>query len=70
MQIYIEFTCRECGQDIRLHTDTSNYGVLLFDSNTVEQAQVLELHCTCDHVSGKLGLGYRLLPQHRPSHER
>lgn len=78
MQINLTFTCRECGEDQTIRTDTSDYGVLFasvtpgFSEPVVHPAKVLSLGCqACGHVSGELGLGYIFRPeQHAPSHER
>ena len=74
MQIEITFNCCECGQENTLGTDTSDYGFLKASAHgllhTVEIALPLDLSCRCGHVSGELGLGYRFLQKHRPSHEK
>ena len=78
MQIEITFTCRECGKENTLHTDTSYYGVLEEAYNgdlerdvlIVDPATALGLGCPCGHISSELGLGYRYLSEHRPANER
>ena len=74
MQIEITFACRECGQDTTLRTDTSDYGVLSDNLTTVTlilAGSRRDLYCPhCGHISGQVGLGYRFLESHRPSHER
>ena len=77
-QIELTFTCRECGQETTLRTDTSNYGVLGEAHNDnigravpiVNIALAQDLRCEwCHHISGELGLGYRFQEQHKPNHE-
>ena len=57
MQIYLTFTCRECGEENTLRTDTADYAP---DVRWV-------LRCPCGHVSGNVFLGYEYLISHRPS---
>lgn len=64
MQIKITFTCRKCGQDQTLITDTSEYGLLsdpyiADNAPVVDPATILELRCTCNYISGDIGMGYR-----------
>ena len=74
MQIYINFTCRECGREQTIRTDTADYGVLsgpdLVQGDhlyyEVVQPHVVSLACQCGHVSAELGLGYGFLEEHRP----
>jgi len=79
MQIRLTFTCRECGQDRELLTDTSNYGVvfeldppaLAGVTASVDDGCLLELKCMgCGHVSGEVVPGYRYRAERRPSHEQ
>jgi hypothetical protein len=59
MQITLAWTCRECGQDAAMVTDTADYPAKY------------PLQCQkCGHVSGNYLAGYEYLAEHRPSHER
>ncbi len=75
MQIEIDFTCRECGEEVSLPTDTFRYGSFRVRAAkgeahfSVQVPFILDLKCSCGHISGQLGLGYRYLEEHRPSHE-
>jgi len=80
MEIQTTFTCRECGADTTLTTDTSNYGPMDITGQSdnwevahVPEGMILNLECqghSCGHISGQLGLGYLFQDEHRPSHER
>jgi hypothetical protein len=74
MQITLKFTCRECGRDQELRTDTAGYGVMTMNDEgtvTVEALGAWDLRCrVCGHVSGRVGLGYQYKEEHRPSWER
>lgn len=66
MQIDHTFTCRDCGREQTIRTDTADYGHLNgpylaqgdHQYHDVDQVYVLPLRCPCGHVSGELGLGY------------
>jgi len=61
MLIEFQFTCRECGADVRVPWDTSHFGA------------PVKLECSssrCGHVSGELTPGYVYREEHRPSWER
>jgi hypothetical protein len=77
MQIYLRWTCRECGQDQETRTDTANYGTFLQSKTDpvyphfIPNPYGLSLTCRfCDHNSGIIGLGYQYKAEHRPSQER
>jgi hypothetical protein len=80
MQIYLKWTCRECGQDQETRTDTANYGLLSgmegdppndARDGFVNNALVVALYCrNCVHVSGNVGLGYEYKAEHRSRQER
>jgi len=58
MQISLMFTCRECGEENLVWTDTSN------------MPEEKSLACVCGHVSGDLHLAYFFGEQHQPSWEK
>ena len=68
MQIFLKWSCRECGSDRTIGTDSSRYGTITVN-DSVDQPQIVALRCGCGHVSAELALGYRHLPEHRPSWE-
>jgi len=58
MRIDFHFTCRECGEDVHAHWDTSH-------------EVPVELFCyVCSHVSGELSPTYTFREEHRSRWER
>lgn len=78
MQITTGWTCRECGRDNTITTDTSEAGVGALKpvvSGTVYEGRIGSLHnlfCPrCQHISGEIGFHYRFdADKHAPQHEK